>query len=519
MSFALRDYQLEAVQKTLEAWKQFDRVLGVAPTGSGKTRIFSALAKERLAHGKVLILADREELIDQAIHKLHRDEGIFADKEKAEYRADLRSQLVVGSVQTLMGTRRERFRPDHFSTVIHDESHKILSESHLSVVNYFGGAKVFGCTATPNRTDKRSLGEYFESIAFEFTLPDLMAKGWLAPIKTLTVPLSIDLTGVKNTAGDFDAKGLEDAIGPMLEGVVDTIIEHAADRKILAFLPLIATAKRFAEICNQKGLTANYVSGECPDRKEKLIAFSRGDFRILANSMLLTTGYDQPDVDCIVMLRPTQSWSLYVQCVGRGTRIFPGKEDLLLLDYLWLVEKHSLVKAADLIARDASEADRMSRIIEAAGGQASLDLGAVQEQAEEEREKEVRVAHDRELSLQRSLQRQVTKKSKLIDPVSFALDIHSQSLIDYEPTMKWEEKSPTPEQLRTIENYGFSAEIIKSRGHASAIIDTIFSRHKLKLATPKQVSWLIKTKHPNPHTASFKEASAWLDRMFNRAKV
>lgn len=85
--------------------------------------------------------------------------------------------------------------------------------------------------------------------------------------------------------------------------------------------------------------------------------------------------------------------------------------------------------------------------------------------------------------------------------------------------MKWEEKLPTPEQLRTIENYGFSAEMIKSRGHASAIIDTIFSRRELKLATLKQVSWLIKTKHPNPHTASFKEASAWLDRMFNRVKA
>jgi superfamily II DNA or RNA helicase len=527
----LRAYQKRVVIETLRAWEGHQRLLGVSPTGSGKTIIFSAIAHARQPAGKTLIMAHREELIDQNIDKLYKSTGLIADKEKAEFRARLSSQVVCGSVQSLMGKRRERFSPDHFATIIVDEAHHSLADSYQSVLSYFSGAKVLGVTATPDRGDKKNLGAFFEHVAFEITLPELINSGYLVKPVAKTVPLKIDLRGVRKTAGDFNAGDLEDAISPVLEAAADEILMNAYGRKILVFLPLIQTAKRFSEICNRKGFPSNYVSGECPDRKEKLEAYRRNEFRLMANSMLLTEGYDQPDVDCVVCLRPTQSRALYCQIVGRGTRVLPGviddkedaqdrlqaialspKPDLLILDFLWMVEKHSLCKAAHLIAKDAKEAECMSRIIEANGRQSMLDLGRVQQLAQEHAREE----HAREASLRRQLEQKSTKNGKLVDPIQFALSVDDQSEAEYTPADEFEAQSITDKQKAVLEQNGIDVESITCRGHASKIIDTIFNRRRLNLATPKQLKWLVKFKYPDAHTATFNDASAFLDKKFSR---
>jgi superfamily II DNA or RNA helicase len=516
MGFPLRDYQENSVANTLKSWESWRKILGIAPTGAGKTRIFSAIAADRVRRNiQTCIIAHREELIQQAQQKLARDEGIFAQVEKADLRAAPNSPVVIASVQTLLGERRKRF---DFGTIIVDECHHILADSYQQVLSEWPRARVLGVTATADRADKKNLGDYFEDIAFEISLVELIERGYLSPITCQTVPLKIDLRGVRKTAGDFNAADLDDALDPILEQAADAIIEHASDRKTLVFLPLIDTARRFAMICSEKGLPANFVSGECADRADKLKAFSNNEFRLLANSMLLTEGYDEPSIDCVVCLRPTQSRGLYSQIIGRGTRLSPGKKNLLILDFLWLLEKHALVKAASLIAGTKEEADRMTRIIEATGGK-QLDLQAIRKQADEELLEEKRATHERELSLKRQLEKQAQKKKKLVDPVSFGLDLGEQSLVDYEPSMQWEYQPVSPAQKSTLERFGIDIDSVKGKGHASKLLDTIFTRQRLGLATPKQVSWLIKLGHKSPHTATIKEASAFMDAEFTAKKA
>jgi superfamily II DNA or RNA helicase len=500
-------HQAQAVESVLEKWGEFQRVLGVAPTGSGKTVIFSEVAR-RVAEqgGRTLIVAHREELIDQAIDKLFRATGIVAGKEKAEFRASLGAKIVVASVQTLLA-RGDRFPADHFTHITVDEAHHALADSYQAVISHWPNAKVLGVTATADRGDKRNLGEYFEEIAFEIRLPDLINQGYLSRIVAKTVPLKIDLAGVRKTAGDFNTGDLGTALEPMLGAAIEQIKEHAGDRKILAFLPLVQTAKTFAQLANEKGITASFVSGVCSDRREKLQSFRAGDFQLLANSMLLTEGFDEPSIDCVVILRPTQSRALFTQMVGRGTRVHPGKENLLLLDFLWACDKHSLVKAAHLVSRTAQEAELMTRIIEAERGEQALELGEVQTRAEQEREIQIAAEHAREIALRRDLEREAKKKAKTIDPIEFALSIHDQELIDYQPTMKWEAKPMTSKQIRALENLGFDKSLVTCRGHAAKLIGAYWNRQDMELATPKQVAFLRKCKHPSPGKLTKGEAT------------
>lgn len=519
----LRPYQSNAVSRTLAAWQTYDRVLGVAPTGGGKTIIFSALTKEAQSNGRTLIIAHREELIDQAIQKLWASTGIAADKEKAEFRARLSAKVVVGSVQTLLA-RSDRFPRDHFAQIIVDECHHILADSYQRTLGHFArnadgnpnGAKILGVTATADRTDKRSLGEYFQDVAFEVNLLDLIKQGFLSKIIAKTVPLKIDISSVKKSAGDFDAREVDEVLRPMLQGVVAAIKEHASTRKIMVFLPLCATSLAFTDLCNESGLKARHIDGESDDRKEILAAYSRNEFQILCNSMLLTEGYDEPSVDCIIVLRPTQSRSLYCQMVGRGTRIFPGKENLLILDFLWNTAKHSLIKPAHLIAKDNDEARAISEhmerdVILGGGGQLEFDSEGFDI---EEAMSEVRA--QREASLRKQLEKQAKKASRLIDPIEFGLDLHELALVEFEPTMQWHHGAVSQGQRKTLETFGIDGDTVKNAGHASALLDAIFTRKQMGLASPKQVAWLKKTRHPSPSTATRDEAGAWLDAAFKK---
>jgi superfamily II DNA or RNA helicase len=349
----LRGYQETAVASILAGFQEFDRQLAVMPTGAGKTIVFSKLA-EAMQPRRSLILAHREELIEQAVDKIAKSTGIFAQVEKAEQRASLMSPVVVASIQTLMGAqRRERWPRDHFAQIVVDEAHHALADSYQKVLRHFTG-KVLGVTATPDRGDKRNLGQYFENVAFEITMFDLIKQGYLSPVKVKALPVEIDLKNVKSVAGDYSADDLGTALTPYLRSIAKALRDHASFRKCLVFLPLIATSKTFTDICQQEGLSAAHIDGTSEDRKEILARFADGEFDILNNAMLLTEGYDDPSIDCIVVLRPTRSRSLYAQMVGRGTRVHPAKDDLLVLDFLWLHEKHNLV-------RPACRRDRRSR--------------------------------------------------------------------------------------------------------------------------------------------------------------
>jgi superfamily II DNA or RNA helicase len=453
--YELRPYQSQAVDDVFTSWQQFKRLLGVAPTGSGKTITFAEIADQRQVHGRVLILAHRDELIDQAIDKLHQARRLFATKEKAQDRASLEARIVVASVQTLARQNRlERFPIDHFATVIVDEAHHVLADSYQRVLAWFPSAKVLGVTATPDRGDTRSLGTFFEDVAFEINMVDLIRQGYLCRVKVQTVPIQIDISNVSTRAGDFSEEEVAAALEPVLEKIAGAVSMHAKGRKTLIFVPLIRIADQFAEILCRHGFAAESICGVSSDRTKKLIRFSQGETEILVNAMLLTEGYDESSIDCVICLRPTRIRSLYAQMVGRGTRIHPGKENLLLLDFLWLSRAHNLVKPVDLIAHDEDERQAVGKMLEETGGDL---VGALDESRERSLAQQV-LAH-------RKLCGEVTD---LLDLVDLVIAYKAPELEHYAPTMRWHYDAPSEKQLAYLKRYRVDLGIVQDRGHASA---------------------------------------------------
>ena len=340
----LRPYQQEAKAAVLEQWEQVRRTLLVLPTGCGKTVVFAKITEEMVRRGsRVLILAHRGELLTQAADKLHAVSGLNCSVEKAE-ESCLSSwfRVTVGSVQTLMRDKRlGQFSPDYFGTIVVDEAHHVLSDGYQRVLEHFPDAKVLGVTATPDRGDMRNLGSFFESLAYEYTLPQAIREGYLCPIRALTIPLQLDLSSVGISGGDFKVGDLGTALDPYLESIASEMEKHCQGRKTVVFLPLVKTSQKFCDLLNARGFRAAEVNGGSKDREEVLKDFSDGRYDVLCNSMLLTEGWDCPSVDCVIVLRPTKVRSLYCQMVGRGTRLSPGKDHLLLLDFLWHTERHA----------------------------------------------------------------------------------------------------------------------------------------------------------------------------------
>ena len=473
----LRLYQEEALNGVDKSWKEYNRILGVAPTGSGKTIIFASVAEKRAADGRVLVLAHRDELIDQAIDKLHKARKIFAVKEKATDRASLDAGVVVASVQTLARLQRlERFSGTHFGTVIVDEAHHALANTYQKILAHFGAAKVLGVTATPDRGDTRNLGRYFEDVAFEISLIDLIRAGYLCPIKVQTVPVSIDITEVSTRAGDFSDEQLGAALEPVLEELAEAIAAHAKGRKTLIFVPLIRIADQFAEILCRHGFAAEMICGTDSDRAEKLSRFGKGETSILVNAMLLNEGYDEPSINCVICLRPTKIRSLYAQMVGRGTRIHPSKENLLLLDFLWISRQHNLVKPAELISHDENERGAIEAVLEGVDGDLVQALDTSREQA-----------LARQILAQRELKGEV---HDLLDLVDLCIAYQAPELENYAPTMRWHERPITDKQNEFLLRYRVDQAVVKDRGHASAIVDAIIRHNERIPATPKQLNFL-----------------------------
>ena len=487
MGMQLRPYQEEARDAVLSDWKEGQKkILLVLPTGTGKTIVFASIAEECVRKGgRVLILAHRGELLDQAAEKIRQSTGLGCSVEKAEQTCKGQYfRITVGSVQTLMREKRlSTFPKAYFSTVIIDEAHHCITESYQKVLQYFDGANVLGVTATPDRGDMRNLGEYFEGIAYEYSLPKAIREGYLCPIKALTIPLKIDIGSVAIQSGDFKLGDLGNALDPYLEQIATEMEKHCKGRKTVVFLPLIKTSQKFRDILKGHGFAAAEVNGNSQDRAETLAAFDRGDYDVLCNSMLLTEGWDCPSVDCVIVLRPTKVRSLYAQMIGRGTRLFPGKEHLLLLDFLWHTERHELCHPASLICSNPEVAAQMTKNLEDKAGQA-VDI----EEAEKEASQDVQA--QREEALAKRLAEQKYKKSRLVDPLQFEMSIMDTDLSNYVPAFGWECAPPTEKQLKALEKYDINTESIGNAGKAKQLLDRLEKRRAEGLASPKQIRQL-----------------------------
>lgn len=509
-AMALRPYQQEAHDQILQRWDAgADRLLLVLPTGTGKTIVFAAVTRDRVRSGsRVLILAHRGELLEQAADKLRKSTGLGAALEKAESSCfGTWFSVVVGSVQTMMReSRLKQFPADYFSTIIIDEAHHCISDSYQKVLQHFPGAKVLGVTATPDRGDMRDLGTYFEQIAYEYTLPEAIRQGYLSPIRALTIPLKIDISQVGMSAGDFKAGEVGTALDPYLEQIATEMETYCKDKKTVVFLPLVKTSQKFRDILTGHGFKAAEVNGNSEDRAEVLKAFDEGRYDVLCNSMLLTEGWDCPSVDCIIVLRPTKVRSLYSQMVGRGTRLFPGKEHLLLLDFLWLTERHDLCHPASLICEDPEVAQRMTENLAKDPG-AAVDIEAAEKTASED------VQRDREEALAKMLAEQKRKKSRLVDPLQYEMSIGDMDLINYVPPFGKDMQPPSDLQKKTLEKLQINPEGIDNAGKAQMMIDKITSRQMSSMATPRQIRQLENRGFQNVGTWSFEQARRLIDRI------
>lgn len=505
----LRPYQQEAREAVENQWREVDRTLLVLPTGCGKTIVFASVTADRVSAGdRVLILAHRGELLEQAADKLRQAVGLGCAVEKAgESCLGSWFRVVVGSVQTLMREKRlEQFPPDYFGTIVIDEAHHAVSDSYRRILDHFYNAKVLGVTATPDRGDMRSLGAVFESLAYEYTLPRAIKEGYLTPIQALTVPLTLDISGVSMQSGDFKASEIDTALDPYLEQIAGEMTELCANRKTVVFLPLVKTSQKFRDILNAHGFRAAEVNGESDDRAEVLADFDAGKYNVLCNSMLLTEGWDCPSVDCVVVLRPTKVRGLYCQMVGRGTRLFPGKENLLLLDFLWMTERHELCHPASLICETEEVARKMTENLAEEPG-CPVDLEAAAQQASED------VIAQREEALAKQLEEMRKRKRRLVDPLQYEMSIQAEDLADYVPTFGWEVLPPTAEQQEALEKAGIEPDGVESAGKAKLLLDRLAKRREEGLTTPKQIRLLERRGFRNVGTWSFTSAKHMIDRI------
>lgn len=505
----LRPYQQEAREAIFEQWDGgVLKTLLVLPTGCGKTIVFAKVTEDCVRRGdRVLILAHRGELLEQAADKIRQSTGLGCAVEKAEETCmGSWFRVVVGSVQTMMREKRlGQFPEDYFQTIIIDEAHHCISDSYQKVLNHFSSAKILGVTATPDRGDMRNLGSYFESLSYEYTLPKAIKEGYLSPIKALTIPLKIDMTGVGVQAGDFKASDISTALDPYLQGIAQEMEKYCKDKKTVVFLPLVKTSQKFRDLLNAHGFRAAEVNGDSQDRSEVLEAFDRGEYNVLCNSMLLTEGWDCPSVDCVVVLRPTKVRSLYCQMVGRGTRLSPGKDHLLLLDFLWHTERHELCHPASLICQDEEVAKKMTEHIEQAG--CPVDIEEAEKTAAED------VVAQREEALAKQLEEMKRRKKKLVDPLQFEMSIQAEDLSGYIPAFGWEMGPPSEKQKATLEKLGILPDQIENAGKAAKILDRLDKRKEEGLTTPKQIRFLEGRGFQHVGTWQFETARKLIDRI------
>lgn len=315
------------------------------PTGSGKTIVFARLA--RLARRQVLVLAHREELLQQARDKLQVALGPERRVaiEQAQQRAPDDAHVVVCSIRSLHAERLARLvRGRDVGLILYDECHHAVAADNRRVLEQLGcfdddwTGTLLGFTATTRRGDGKPLHAVFERIVYQRGLLEMISEGWLVTLRGFRVATAADLRGLSAGGLDFREDELAEAVDIEERNalVARSIQELARDRRTVAFCVTVAHARNLARALNRLGVPAGIVHGELPgDRRARALAhFRAGHTRVLTNVGVLTEGFDDPGVSCIAMARPTRSEGLYAQCVGRGTRLAEGKRDCLILDFV-----------------------------------------------------------------------------------------------------------------------------------------------------------------------------------------
>jgi superfamily II DNA or RNA helicase len=355
----LRPYQTDTIDAVFAAWDSGMRSPAIViPTGGGKTVVFSHIIKRYMQENpgkRVLVLAHRAELLQQASDKIqHAIPGMMPGIVAAN-RDDTFSRIVVGSVQTLRNYRR-RAALGKVGLIVTDEAHHATANSYRAIYDHFPDALMLGVTATMVRSDRSSLGDVWEEIVFEYPIMSLIRDGYLADVKGVRVEVpDLDLSKVKKTAGDYQAadlgRALEASLAPEL--VAEAVVTHCGDSTGILFAPTVQSAYVFAESLRERGITCDVLHGKTPNRERTnmLSALNYGTLQFIVNCMVLTEGFDSPKVRNIVLARATKSPSLGIQMAGRGMRPHPDKDYCLILDVSGSTEEIGLLSVSDLVGR------------------------------------------------------------------------------------------------------------------------------------------------------------------------
>lgn len=504
-----RPYQKAMLQDVSEAWhdEACCHQLIVSATGTGKTVVMGGLAKTFVrSQQRVLTLAHTDELLGQARDKFARLTGLPAGLEKAESRASLSDDVVVGSVQTMRGFNRLQSWPeDHFGLIMVDEAHRTMAKGYMTVLGHFPNARVVGVTATADRGDKQALGLFYDRIVSpEYNMLAAINDGWLVRVEIQPISVKIDLNNIgakKNTDGDtdLDMRVVSHRIEPFLGDIAAEVWTHARERRILGFTPSVDIARKMVEACRKAGFTSvDWVAGEDKERKAKIAAYKRGEIQVLWNAILLTEGFDQDDIDALVILRPTQVRALYTQMVGRGTRplneILPAlnaapdaaarcaviaqsrKPHVLVLDPLWLHEKHDLAAPASLVSKNPQE---VKMVIGKQGDLLNLAAEASRDLLD---------------ALREQILKNANRRVARIDPFTFGVVLGHEELALYQPETLWDARPPTNEQLHALVENGIEAGQVQWRGQAHKILAVIEERRDRGLCSIRLMNWLRRHK-------------------------
>jgi ATP-dependent helicase IRC3 len=362
----LRHYQKSCIDAVLAARpRHLSRVLYVLPTGTGKTVTAAEIIRQvrQKDDRPALVLAHREELLTQAADTIRRlIPGIVVETERGSEKASRFAEVIVASLPTVArgGTSRLDWLADIGPSMIwYDEAHHAAAEGAGRALSRFGAFDerrtfLVGCTATPHRLDNKPLEgsggkATFEEVVYSYSLLQAMQEGFLCDMRGFVVRTTTDLKGVATRGGDF-------AEGELARRVNDTnrtklAVKHwqelARDRQTIVFCASVEHARDAADAWKEAGATCEVLDGAMSRdaRRAVLDRFRTGLTQVITNCMIATEGFDHPPTSCIVMLRPTKSWSLYAQMAGRGTRLHPGKQDCLLLDVVDNCDELSLVTA------------------------------------------------------------------------------------------------------------------------------------------------------------------------------
>jgi len=516
----LRPYQQEAYDSILEAFEEYTSVLVVLATGLGKTVIFAHVIDHFRKLGRVMAVAHREELIMQNKEKIDAICDTEADVEMGEFWAKkdglFGTDVVVSTIQSQIagrnGGRMTRFNPKEFSMFVIDEAHHAPAKSYKKAIDHYTqnpDLKVLGVTATPDRADKLAMGELFEKVAYQYDIWDGITDGWLVPIQQQSVHVQgLDYSSVRTTAGDLNGKDLSTILEfeENLHAIAHPTVELCGEKKTLVFAASVAQAERLAEIINRhKPDMARFVCGTTPKqiRRDMFKDYAEGRFQYLINVGITTEGWDGPDVQIVVMARPTKSRSLYTQMAGRGTRPLTGIVDpfedaldrreaiessdkpfLNIIDFVGNSGRHKLITSADILGGKYSEdvVELAKENVEKAGK--PTDIATELQKAERE------IAHRFKMEEEAKVRQRIKIKAKYKVSSSNPFDVLDISPQQNSPGQK--DRQPTPKQLDYLNKYGLNTDGL-SYLQCRQLVLQVNERWKTGKCTYKQARWLQKS--------------------------